>query len=217
MGFVFAGLLGLTTALGATIIEPCADYNADPGRLIELEQLSARGALTPEQVTCLEASYKVAKVQTTKAKISRVEIVNAYATDTTEWAKLVQRHLDEVDRSDPDIAFLYGFYLYNRPTPNYPDVIRWIDVALERRDAWTGEMYVGRVYKLHRIRTLARFQQWQSGAAASKTSTPEVDELRNQVKTSAREWIDFARSAGKDTKEAEEICINAATAQACGL
>lgn len=217
MGFVITGLLGLTTAFGATFPEPCVDYNAEPTRLVELEQVSARGALTSEQVDCLESAYKVAKVQTTKAKISRVTIVNAYATDTAQWAKLVQRHLDEVDRSDPDIAFLYGFYLYNRPQPNYPEVIKWIEVALERRDAWTGETYVGRVYKLHRIRTLARFQQWQQVAAASKTTTPEAEELRNLTKTFAREWMDFARSASKDTKEAEQICLNAASAQACGL
>ena len=217
MGIVFAGWLALTSAFGATLVEPCVDYNADPSRLVELEQLSARGALTPEQVVCLEASYKVSKVQTTKSKISRVEIANAYASDTMQWAKLVQRHLDEVDRSDPDIAFLYGFYLYNRPQPSYTEVIKWIDVALERRDAWTGETYVGRVHKLHRIRTLARFQQWQAAAAASKTTTPAIDELRNQVKTAAREWMDFARSAGKDAKEAEQICVSAASAQACGL
>lgn len=217
MGMFLAGALWAATAFGAGFEEPCVDYNVDTGRLVELEQLSARGALTARQAQCLEESYKTAKVQTTKAKVSRVLIVNAYATDTAQWAKLVQRHLDEVDRSDPDIAFLYSFYLYNRPTPNYGEVIKWIDVALERKDAWTGETYINRVYKLHRIKTLARFQQWDLEMKKGQSTTPAAEEFRNQTKTAAREWMDFARSAGKETAEAEQICVNAASAAACGL
>lgn len=195
----------------------CVDYAAEPARLVELEGAASKGALSEDQKTCLETGYTASKVQTTKSKISRVLLVNAYAYDTDVWVKLVQRHLEEVERSDPNIAYLYAFYLFNRDKPDYEGVIRWIDIALERRTEWTGDVLVTRVNSLHRVRSYAAYESWAAAMKGSAAASPETEELRTRAKTYSREWMDFARSSGRETKEAEELCISAASRAACGL
>jgi hypothetical protein len=194
----------------------CYDYAQDPSKLVDLEADATKGALSQDTKDCLEQNYQSASIQTTKGKISRVLLVNAYAYDTATWAKLVQRHLDEVERSDPNIAYLYAFYLYNRENPDYDAVIKWCEVALERRTEWTGDTLVGRTYQLHRTRAYAAYQAWRDAEESQKPET-DAEEARNRAKTLAREWMDFARSSGRDTHEAEELCISAASRPACGL
>jgi hypothetical protein len=211
---VFAALL-----VSSPVSAACVDYAAEPKRLVELEPLATKGALDAATQDCLEQSYAASKEQVTKSKISRVLLVNAYATDTAQWARLVKRHLDEVDQSDPDIAYLYAFYLYNHGTPS-SDVIHWSDVGLERRQVWTGPIHVARVNGLLRLRTLAALTEWK-GLALKATSDPSVsgaaEDARVETKTFAREWLDFAREAGRDTTQPTEICLSAATAEACGI
>jgi hypothetical protein len=209
-----AWLTLLACALPLNAFASCPDFNADPGQLTVLEPTAGRGALSQDEITCLEASYKAAKVQTTKSKISRVELVNAYALDTTTWATLVKRHLTEVEQSDPNIAYLYAFYLYNRPQPDLQQVIKWSEVALERKTEWQGDVLINRVYRLQRVRTYAAYQLW---LAAVEKKDPSADQLKNATKTYAREWLDTSRAGGKDTKDAENMCISAASRQACGL
>lgn len=209
-------------ALGALLLTndaraACVDYSSDPAKLVELENAAAKGALSEEQKGCLESAYASAEVQTTKGKISRVLLVNAYAYDTATWAKLVQRHLDEVERSDPNIAYLYAFYLFNRDNPDFEEVIRWIDVALERRTEWKGETLITRVYHLHRARAWAAHEAWRSVEEKGGADGAKTEELRNRAKTYAREWLDYARQAKRSSTEAEELCVNAASRAACGL
>jgi hypothetical protein len=209
----------LTWALGAPALA-CPDYASDPSLLATLEPAATKGALTEDEKGCLEQRYAAAKVQTTKDKISRVLLVNAYAYSTKYWAQLVRRHLDEVDRSDPDIAYLYAFYLYNTDKKNAEEVIRWTETALERRDVWTGDVYVGRVYGLYKLRAIAANALWSEAEdrMARGEEGVNVDRLRNDVKVYAREWLDFAKVAGRNTSESAQLCLSAATrAIACGL
>lgn len=211
-------LLALTALLcAADARAECVDYASDPAKLVDLEGAAAKGALSDEQKSCLETSYSKSDVQTTKSKISRVLLVNAYAYDTATWAKLVQRHLDEVERSDPNIAYLYAFYLFNRDNPDYEEVIRWIDVALERRTEWKGETLVTRVYHLRRAKAWAAYEAWRTAEEKGGADAARVEELRNRAKTFAREWMDFAREAKRSSTEAEELCVSAASRAACGL
>lgn len=209
--------------LGPSIASACPDYSADPSQLIALEPGATKGALSDEEKACLEQRYAEAQQQTTKDKISRVLLVNAYAYSTSYWASLVQRHLDEVDRSDPDIAYLYAFYLFNTDRGSAPEVVRWTEVALERRDVWTGEVFVGRVFGLMRLRAVASQAQWiqaeelvaQQGTEESRA---EASRLKNQVKTFSREWVDFAKVAGRNPTEAIRLCLSVASnALACGI
>lgn len=212
MRFLAALLLGLTPALAAAT---CPSYATDPSLLMDLEEAAGRGALEKETVQCLETNYQAATLQTTKDKISRVLMVNAYAYQTSWWAELVQRHLNEVDRSDPNVAYLYAFYLFNQVTPDYEAVIRWTEVALERKQDWTGEIYTHRVIKLLQARSYAAYKLWE--IAEKKRDLPVAEELRNRTKTFAREWLDFARSANQDIDKASEFCISVSSANACGI
>ncbi|MBN2797820.1 MAG: hypothetical protein JXX28_01615 [Deltaproteobacteria bacterium] len=212
MRLLAALLLGLAPALAAAT---CPEYAQDPSLLVELEGSAGRGALDKEQVQCLEDNYQAAKLQTTKDKISRVLMVNAYAYQTSWWAELVQRHLNEVDRSDPNVAYLYSFYLFNQETPDYEAVIKWTEVALERKQDWTGDLHVHRVTKLLQARTYAAYKQWE--IAENNRDLRNADEIRNRTKTFAREWLDFSRSSGGDTTQAAEFCVSVSSAHACGL
>lgn len=209
-------LASLSTAWAA-----CVDYAQDPSRLSELEAFATKGALEDAQKGCLEASYASAELQTTKDKISRVLLVNAYANNTATWSQLVQRHLDEVDRSDPDIAYLYAFYLYNNEKADAAQVIEWTELALERRDVWQGDVYVSRVYGLMRLRAIAGLKIWEDAEAkrlAGAESDPEqLDDLRDRAKTYAREWVDFAKVSGRSVTKPMELCMSVANnARACG-
>lgn len=198
----------------------CPDYASDPGLLAALEPHASRGALEDAEKACLDARYAAATVQTTKDKISRVMMVNAYAYDTREWSRLVQRHLDEVDRSDPDIAYLYAYHLYNTDPGRAEEAIGWTEVALERKDVWKGKVFVSRVYGLMRLRAIAAADQWKHAEEAlvrGVGTADEVDRLRNEAKTFAREWVDMARGAGRSPQDAFDLCITMASAQACGL
>jgi hypothetical protein len=202
----------------------CVDYAADPGQLVQLEKFATLGALDDAQKACLEESYAAADTQTTKDKISRVLMVNAYAYNTKIWAELVTRHLDEVDRSDPDIAYLYAFYLYNNDKADADEVVRWTEVALERRDTWTGDVYVSRVYGLMRLRAVAANAVWElaekerADSGSSDEVLARIEKVRNRTKTYAREWVDFARVSGRSVKEPLALCLSAANAaRACGV
>ena len=186
----------------------CVDYHTTPDKLTELEEAANIGSLSDAQKECLEKSYAASAEQTTKNKISRVLLVNAYAYDTEYWAGLVQRHLDEVDQSDPNVAYLWAFYLYNRPeNADYEMVIHWIDIALERKQIWESDVYVKRVNQLMKVRTLAAAKLWQAAASIPDISPEDLEKTRNRTKTFAREWIDFARSAELDSTQAQILCI----------
>ena len=191
------------------------DYAKTPKELFSLEEAAGRGALTKETMACLDASYGAADQLTTKDKISRVMLINAYAYSTRQWAELVDRHLKEVDRSDPAISYLYTFYLSNRSEPDYDAVIKWSEVALERRAFWKGTTYTNRTFQLLKVRTLAATGLWEH--YAKEGDNKRSDESRLQAKTYAREWLDFAKSSGWDTSEAALMCTSAASKEACGI
>ena len=208
-------------ALFSAFGQDCVDYAVDPKQLVNLEDYATKGALEAGQKECLEKAYDEAELQTTKDKVSRVLLVNAYAYNTKDWAKLVKRHLDEVDRSDPDIAYLYAFYLYNNDKADSDEVIDWTETALERRDVWTGDVYVSRVYGLMRLRSMAGLSLWQLAEekriAGDKSKSPEqLDQLRNRAKTFAREWVDFAKASGRSSEQPMELCLSVANEKACG-
>jgi len=214
VGTLFSAILFGSAAIAQD--DECPKYQATPNLLMALEDDASNGGLTDAEKDCLESSYAASQIQTTKDKISRVLLVNAYAYSTQDWAALVRRHLDEVDRSDPDIAYLYAFYLHNTDGAEAEDIIRWTDVALERRDIWTGDVYVSRVYGLMKLKSVASASAWQAAAEAGEGD--EVDNLRNRTKTFAREWVDFAKVAGRDMQESLDLCLSAATRRkACGL
>lgn len=182
-----------------------------------LEPRAMLGKLEAADVSCLEGRFAAAS-QTDKDKISRALMVNAFARgDKKGWEKLVARHLDEVDQSDPEIVYRYASELAK--TGRQESAIHWADVALENKTRWTGDKFVQRVNQCHRLKTAAAQDLWkkaEDAAIADPGRKPDVDKARTRTKVLAREWLSYARSAGQDTTTAAQICAAAAgTADYC--
>jgi hypothetical protein len=174
-----------------------------------LEPLALLGRLT---VTgCLEERLPEVE-QTEKRQISALLLVDAWARkDWERWEALVERHLDEIDQSDPDLCYKYALYLSRQGPERAEGALRWAGVALENRTVWTGETYQSRVFSLYKLRAAAAQSLW-----AAAEDREEVERLRALTKVTAREWYEYALSAGKPAEQALELCRSAAgTAEYC--
>lgn len=190
---------------------------AECGNLLDLEPASRLGRLSDDQIRCLNDALGETDRQTAKDKISRVLLADAWAKgDVHRWMGVAARHLEEIDRSDPDMVFQFAYNLVQLGNPDRMDeAIYWSRVALENKAAWEGDLHVRRVYALHKIQTMAAFKKWeflekQYERERSDEVSQEVERARNDLKTLAREWIEYARSAGRDTAEAVQLCNMAA-------
>ena len=102
--------VGIQVAAAPAAPAAAADDSCE--NLLKLEPPAMMGKLSVGQTQCLESSYSAAAKQTDKDDISRLLMTNAYSKgDKRTWEKLVKRHLDEVDQSDPNICYKYASYL----------------------------------------------------------------------------------------------------------
>ena len=185
--------------------------------LVKLEPAAMGGELTPDQLTCLEVKLSTAAKQTDRDKVSRVLLANADGKGSTaEWMRLASRHLDEIDRSDPDLCFRYALTLSREGTIDDGDeVLRWSDYALENKARWEGPTYVARVYNLYRLRAETATRLWIDAEDELVTDRSDeamaaADEARGLAKNSAREWMDYATAATQPTDRAFRLCETAA-------
>jgi predicted small lipoprotein YifL len=190
-------------------IAPCGD-------LPRLEPNALMGRLKDAEIRCLDKMYRESDKQTVKKKISLVLMKDAWAKqDLHRWEGIVRRHLAEVDRSDPALCYHFARHLSKKGPDYMEEAITWADIALENRAAWVGDEHVERVYQLRKMKAVAAHREW-SWLAEKYTLEPteELDKkqgaARNNTKTLAREWLDFARTAGRDTTQAFQLCISAA-------
>jgi hypothetical protein len=215
-------LLALAASPALANETECVDFSQHITALKPLEPKALSGALDQAMLMCLEMGYLNAASQTDKAKISRVLMANAYVTNTVEWARLVKRHLDEVEQSDPDIGYLYANYLFNKRDPDYRGAVRYAELAYERRaDQWEGEVFTTRSHHLLRLRTYAKIKLWEQtekdAIAGSPDAMTRAADLRTQAHTAAREWLDFDRVSRSNWLPAAEACVATGGEQACGL
>lgn len=198
---------------------------ADCGDLYSLEPAAMLGTLTDPQISCLEDKLEVTEVQTFKKRLSLILIVDSWSSGESErlrWEALVRRHLDEFDRSDPDLCYKFARHLQKRGAEYGEEAVRWADIALENKTLWSGDTYVSRVYSLLKLKSMAAADVWQASETAfaadpgNDSLREERDNLRNEAKTIAREWLDYARESGKDPTSAYDLCVSAAgTDQYC--
>jgi hypothetical protein len=191
--------------------------------LTKLEPKAMLGKLSKGHVTCLEERLGKESKQTGKDKISRILMTNAYASgDRRTWEKLVKRHLDQIDQSDPDICYKYALHLSRKGPGRAKGVIRWAQVALDNRFNWTGNTYKSRVYSLYKLKAQAGQRLWQAASELyngnpSPDNKGKLEKARNETKVMARAWLDYAREAGKDHTKALQLCVSAAgTEDYCG-
>lgn len=190
---------------------------AQCGDLVQLEPSAMMGTLNDGEIRCLDEQLRNAERQTIRDKISRVLMNDAWAKgDRNRWETIARRHLEDIDRSDPNLCYKFSKHLVTSRGPEHSDEVQhWADIALENRSYWEGDTYVRNVYSLYKIKALASQKKWQWKEeeylkAPSEEANEARIEARNELKTNAREWLEYARSAGKDPTIALQLCISAA-------
>ncbi len=190
--------------------------------LVKLEPRAITGELTEVERACVEGRIAAEKKQTTRDKLSRVLLIDADARgDTARWKDLAARHLDSIDRSDPDLCFRYALVLSRGSLDDAEDVVRWVDVALENKHDWEGPKYMARVYGLLQLKAEMSARLWAEAEAdfldeRSDANSAEAELARGGAKTAAREWLDQARATDQSTDRARVLCEAAAgTSEAC--
>lgn len=186
------------------------------GDLVRLEPSAMMGKLKDAEIRCLDQSLRDAERQTVKDKISRVLLADAWAKgDSHRWEGIARRHLEEIDRSDPDMCYKFAVYLLERPADYMDETMKWADVALDNRTRWTGELHVKRVYALYKVKGMAAQKKWAwlEGKYLDQPTDQIFEdkaEARNLTKTLAREWLEYARQSGRDPTLPLQLCISAA-------
>ncbi len=197
-------------------VAPVIEVDDSCDDLVALEPAALMGQLTPGQAECLEARIVSTSRMTEKDKVSRVLIMDAETKgNRAQWEKLMKRHLEEIDRSDPDLCFKYAIFLSRKGVGRAHGVIRWSDYALENKSRWSGGTFVSRVYALMKLKAEAANRIWQAAEEAyvadrSDENEANAQKYRDLTKVYAREWLDYARSSSQDTKNAMALCVSAA-------
>ncbi len=207
---------------GDAVVDAAMVAPADCTDMVSLEPVAMLGKLNAGQIACLQGRLTTDAKQTDKDRGSRVLMADAWAKgDKKGWEKLAKYHLEEIDQSDPALCLKYAQRLAAGGPARAPGVIRWADVALENRTVWSGDEYVQKVYSLYKLKAVAAQSMW-SAAEAEYTAQPtdalqkKVEDARNQTKTFAREWYEYAKASGKDKVPAQQLCMSAAgTADYC--
>lgn len=190
-------------------IAPCLD-------LIKLEPAAMTGGLSDAHIQCLEKRISIEAKQTTRDKVSRVLMANADGKgDLAEWMRLAERHLEQIDRSDPDICFRYALQLSRSgEVQDMDDVLTWIEYALENKQRWEGPTFVSRVYNLYRVRAETATRLWEEAEDAYVADRNEengtaAERARGVAKMVAKEWLDYGRVTEQATERALQLCESA--------
>jgi len=189
---------------------------ADCGNLRRLEPAAMMGKLTDGEIRCLSKTLIDSERQTHKDKLSRVLMADAYAKKNDDrWETIVRRHLNDIDRSDPDLCYKFSVFMSKKGPQSADEVMKWADVALENKHVWDGSQYVKRVSSLYKVKAVAALRKWEWMEeeylkAPSEQATKGKEDARNEAKTLAREWLGYLKSASLDQSAAMQVCVSAA-------
>ena len=93
-----------------------ARTTSECGALLELEPAARLGRLSETQIRCLNSALDEAARQTAKDRISRLLLGDAYAKgDIHRWMGVAARHLEEVERADPDLIYQFSYNIVREP------------------------------------------------------------------------------------------------------
>jgi hypothetical protein len=131
-----------------------------------------------------------------------------------EWGNLVERHLRNIDQSDPALCMKYAWFLSKKGIGKSTKVIKWSETALENKHVWSGNDYKKNVYLLYQLRANAASALWTSAEkklveSRSPENQAKADKYRGQTKNFSREWLDYARSSGQSVKNPMALCVSA--------
>jgi hypothetical protein len=190
--------------------------------LIGMEPDALMGIFSPGRVACVEQRIIDARSQTEKDKLSRLLLANAQSRgDLDEWERLMRRHLDEIDRSDPDLCLLLAIHLSKKGVEHGEEVIAWSDRALENKHIWSGNTHKKRLNTLFKLRAEAAAEIWRDAeqnliAEPTRENDALTAKWRGKTKDYSREWLDYATASEEPTERALALCVSAAgTYDAC--
>lgn len=195
------------SGIGGTHKEGCEDLKG-------FENAALLGRLTAASIACLDARLE----REQSDEISRILMVDAFSRgDVDSWERRARHHLTTFEPVDPDLAYKYALFLSKGARSD--EVIRWSNAALARSEVWSGDTHGLRVYSLHKLRSSAAQKIWQGQEGLHATTpTPEsaqrVQDARAQTLDFARQWLAFAKGAGKKVKTAHTLCMMAAGSSA---
>jgi len=184
--------------------------------LFALSERARTGQLTLGEIRCLEEALRYERRMTRKVDMSRILMADAYVKEELHrWEGIVHRHLTEIDRSDPDLCYLYARHLAGLGEDSLLEAIRWAGIALESAVNWQGSDRVLRMQHLHRIQTVGAHRMWlKSEASYQERGEPRAREAagfwRSQTKALSREWIDFSTVTQGDIGLPYNLCFSAA-------
>ena len=100
------------------------------------------------------------------------------------------------------------------------EAMHWANMALENRSAWQGDTFTSRVNSLYKLKAVAGMRKWQwleeeYRKSPSQEMLDDKKEARNMAKNLAREWLEYAKVAGKDTDTPLALCLEMGTPDFC--
>lgn len=197
---------------------PGTDPSCYPRDMLPLAQ---SGKLTKDQTSCVQKSLSKAEYAADQARLSLVLIANAHARQEADnWAWLVQRHLEVIDDENPGLAYRYALHNYEAGVGSYPEALRWANVALAQRAAWTGDVYHERVTRLYKLRAAVSQALWKQAedewaSGQTEEAKDSVLDWRETTRKAAVEWYRYAVETGMDTKTPYNLCVNASIQEGC--
>ena len=195
--------------------EPVVTTQSGCDDLMLLEGSAMMGELSADDKSCLESKISSGIPLTQKRDVSLLLINNAQASrNMSEWGSLVGRHLQRYDQSDPLICMSYAFYLSKKGVGSASKVIKWSESALANKQQWQGAEYKKNVNALYGMRAQAAVQLWQNADKKliednSEVNKQKAEKFRGQAKNFSKEWLDYAKASGQDTKSPMSLCVSA--------
>lgn len=181
------------------------------------EVAATAGALTAEDIACLEAQIRYAR-PSEQDKASRIRIVDAQARgDVSETLRLMRRHLDDITRSDPVLCIVYARLLLQVDPQSAADAYRWAGYAVERVTFGDWQRHVrGEALEVRAQAALHRWREADEAFIRERTEEHEDEsaELREQAIADVLEWLQWVREAGVDTRWARAACLSVAGGRA---
>jgi hypothetical protein len=192
---------------------PAIEAECDDLRALETKAML--GQLGVANRKCLDGRLATSSKLTDKDKISRVLLADAKARDDKpDWERLMKRHLESIDRSDPNMCLVFAIFLHKRGVGKATQVIKWSDYALENKSKWSGASHTRNVYYLHQLKSEAASRLWKRAEKRfvkdrNEKNEAKANKYRSMAKQSSRAWLDYAKASGKDTSRPLAACVSA--------
>jgi len=193
-----------------TDVGPAPAVVPDCGELQSYEAKAMAGSLEGDDFQCVsDVAYGTGDQ---RGDATRVLLAHHWtAGEMQAWQTEARRYLDEIDASDPDLAYKFALHLLKQGDDE--GAIAYADLAIEAAAGWTDESLASkRVYGVRKIQASAAQKLWRADVEAGRPA----DESRARTLALALDWLESAADADKDGAKASELCLSAGgTSEEC--